>query len=221
MEFDFHTLVRYQNVIWYGLWMTVVVSMVSLGIGAAIGLLACIGKLTERGIGYRMASGFIDFFRTIPEVVIIFWVYYCLPILMRITISAEACGIIALSLFAGAFLAEIFRAGVLAVPHGQVEASHALGIPTYHIWRKIILPVAVRRMVPAFMNFLTDLVKASALLSAIGISELFYQASVLGNTTYRHMEFFTAIAVLYFAIIFPISVYARRAERRLVARTGQ
>ena len=221
MEFDFHTLVRYQNVIWYGLWMTVVVSVVSLGIGAAIGLLACIGKLTERGIGYHMASGFIDFFRTIPEVVIIFWVYYCLPILMQIRISAEACGIIALSLFAGAFLAEIFRAGVLAVPQGQVEASHALGIPTYHIWRKIILPVAVRRMVPAFMNFLTDLVKASALLSAIGISELFYQASVLGNTTYRHMEFFTAIAVLYFAIIFPISVYARRVERRLVARTGQ
>ena len=221
MEFDFHTLVRYQNVIWYGLWMTVVVSVVSLGIGAAIGLLACIGKLTERGIGYHIASGFIDFFRTIPEVVIIFWVYYCLPILMQITISAEACGIIALSLFAGAFLAEIFRAGVLAVPQGQVEASHALGIPTYHIWRKIILPVAVRRMVPAFMNFLTDLVKASALLSAIGISELFYQASVLGNTTYRHMEFFTAIAVLYFAIIFPISVYARRVERRLVARTGQ
>ncbi len=221
MEFDLHTLVRYQNVIWYGLWITVVVSVVSLGIGAAIGLLACIGKLTERGIGYHMASGFIDFFRTVPEVVIIFWVYYCLPILMGITISAEACGIIALSLFAGAFLAEIFRAGVLAVPHGQVEASHALGIPTYHMWRKIILPVAVRRMVPAFMNFLTDLVKASALLSAIGISELFYQASVLGNTTYRHMEFFTAIAVLYFAIIFPISVYARRAERRLVARTGQ
>ncbi len=221
MEFDLHTLVRYQNVIWYGLWITVVVSLVSLGIGAAIGLLACIGKLTERGIGYHMASGFIDFFRTVPEVVIIFWVYYCLPILMGITISAEACGIIALSLFAGAFLAEIFRAGVLAVPHGQVEASHALGIPTYHMWRKIILPVAVRRMVPAFMNFLTDLVKASALLSAIGISELFYQASVLGNTTYRHMEFFTAIAVLYFAIIFPISVYARRAERRLVARTGQ
>ena len=221
MEFDLHTLLRYQNVIWYGLWITVVVSVVSLGIGAAIGLLACIGKLTERGVGYHMASGFIDFFRTVPEVVIIFWVYYCLPILMGITISAEACGIIALSLFAGAFLAEIFRAGVLAVPHGQVEASHALGIPTYHMWRKIILPVAVRRMVPAFMNFLTDLVKASALLSAIGISELFYQASVLGNTTYRHMEFFTAIAVLYFAIIFPISVYARRAERRLVARTGQ
>ena len=221
MEFDFHTLMRYQSVLWYGLWMTVVMSVVSLGIGTAIGLLACIGKLTERGIGYHLASGFIDFFRTIPEVVIIFWVYYCFPILIRITISAEACGIIALSLFAGAFLAEIFRAGVLAVPQGQVEAANALGIPTYHIWRKIILPVAVRRMIPAFMNFLTDLVKASALLSAIGIGELFYQASVLGNTTYRHMEFFTAIAVLYFGIIFPLSVYARRAERRVVERTGQ
>ena len=221
MEFDLHTLLRYQNVIWYGLWMTVFMSVVSLAIGAAIGLLACIGKLSERGLGYHLASGFIDFFRTIPEVVIIFWVYSCLPILMQITMSAEVCAILALSLFAGAFLAEIFRAGVLAVPPGQVEAANALGIPIYHIWRKIILPVAIRRMVPAFVNFLTDLVKASALLSAIGIGELFYQASVLGNTTYRHMEFFTAIAVLYFAVIFPLSVYARRSERRLVARTGQ
>jgi len=130
MEFDLHTLLRYQNVIWYGLWMTVFMSVVSLAIGAAIGLAACIGKLTERGLGYHLASGFIDFFRTIPEVVIIFWVYSCLPILMRITISAEACAILALSLFAGAFLAEIFRAGVLAVPPGQVEAANALGIPT-------------------------------------------------------------------------------------------
>ena len=221
MDFDLHTLMRHQNVLWYGLWMTVLMSVTSLVIGIAIGLVACIGRLTEKGIGYRLASGFIDFFRTIPEVVIIFWMYSCLPIVINFTLSSEACGILALSLFAGAFLAEIFRAGILAVPHGQVEAAYALGIPIFHIWRKIMLPVGVRRMVPAFMNFLTDLVKASALLSAIGIGELFYQASVLGNTTYRHMEFFTAIAVLYFAIIFPLSVYARHLERRLVARTGQ
>lgn len=221
MEFDLHTLIRFFPVLLDGLWMTVIISTVSLGIGIIIGLIACLGKLMERGIEYRLATSFIDFFRTIPEMVLIFWVYSCLPLLFDLRLSAETCGILALSLFSGAFLAEIFRAGILAVPREQLEGAWALGLPKIPLWRFIILPQAIRRMMPAFVNFLTELVKASSLLSAIGITELVYQASTLGAQTFRYVEFLSAIALLYFLIILPFSLYARRSEIVLLRRTGQ
>lgn len=220
MKFETRHLVLNYQLLLDGLALTVEICLVSLLIGIVLGLVACIGKLSERGPAYVVSVGFIDFFRTIPEVVLIFWVYSCLPLMLSLRISAEGSGIIALSLFAGAYLAEIFRAGVLAVPRGQVEAAFALGIPIFHIWRKVILPPAVRRMMPAFVGFLTELIKATSLLSAIGVAEMAYQASVLGNKTFAYVEFLSAIAVLYFAIIFPLSLYARRAERRLVSQTG-
>jgi ABC-type amino acid transport system permease subunit len=175
----------------------------------------------ERGIEYQLATNFIDFFRTIPEMVLIFWVYSCLPLLFDLRLSAETCGILALSLYSGAFLAEIFRAGILAVPREQIEGALALGLPKIPVWRFVILPQAIRRMMPAFVNFLTELIKASSLLSAIGITELVYQASTLGAQTFRYVEFLSAIALLYFLIILPFSLYSRRSEMVLVRRTGQ
>jgi len=135
-------------------------------------------------------------------------------------ISAEASGVLALSLFAAAYLAEIFRAGVLSVPRGQVEASLSLGIPEFYIWCRIIFPPALRNMMPAIVNFLTELIKATSLLSAIGIAEMSYQATILGNKTFAYVEFLSAIAVLYFLIIFPLSLSVRTMEKRRLASAG-
>ncbi|MDH3691172.1 MAG: amino acid ABC transporter permease [Gammaproteobacteria bacterium] len=220
MQFDTHQLMRHFPELIQALGVTVWISTLSLAFGIVLGAFACLGKLSGAGVGYRFATGFIDFFRTIPEVVLIFWVYSCLPLLLSVRISSEGCGVIALSLFGGAYLAEIFRAGVLAVPHGQVEAARALAVPTFHIWRRVIVPPAIRRMMPAFITFLTELLKASSLLSAIGVGEMAYRASVLGAKTLSYFEFLSAIAVLYFLLIFPLSMLARQTEKRLLRRTG-
>lgn len=220
MRFDTQQLIQNYDLILSGLRVTVTITLISLVIGIAIGLLLCLGKLRERGVVCGISIGIIDFFRTIPEVVLIFWVYSCLPLLLSLRISAEASGIIAMSAFAAAYLAEIFRAGVLAVPRGQVEAALALGIPAIHIWIRVIFPPAIRKMMPAFVSFLTELIKVTSLLSAIGIAEMAYQATVLGNKTFAYVEFLSAIAVLYFLIIFPLSLYARYAESRRLVRTG-
>lgn len=220
MRFDTQQIVLNYGLLLEGLRVTLVITAFSLAFGIFLGLVLCLGKLRDRGVTYRICVGVIDFFRTIPEVVLIFWVYSCLPLLLSLRISAEASGVIALSLFAGAYLAEIFRAGVLAVPRGQVEAALALGIPAFHIWSRVIFPPAIRRMMPAFVSFLTELIKATSLLSAVGVAEMAYQASVLGSKTFAYVEFLSAIAVLYFIIIFPLSLYARHAERRLTTRTG-
>jgi His/Glu/Gln/Arg/opine family amino acid ABC transporter permease subunit len=221
MAFNFNALIQYYPEVLQGLHATLYIVAISLAIGIVVGLVACVGKLSGSGIGCHFWSTFIDIFRTVPEFVLIFWVYYCLPLLFDVGMSATVSGVVALSLLSSAVLAEVFRAGILAVPRSQLEAAAALAIPTYHKWRYIILPQAVRRMMPAFMNFLTELLKASALLSAIGVPELLYKARNLGDQTFRHLEFFTLAAVLYFVVIFPLSMYARRAELRLSKRTGQ
>ena len=220
MKFETRQLAQHYPLLFEGLRITLEICALSLVLGILIGLVACLGKLRGRGVAYRVSVIYIDFFRTIPEVVLIFWVYSCLPLMLSLRISAEESGVIALTLFASAYLAEIFRAGILAVPRGQIEAALALGVPALHIWIRVILQPAIRRMMPAFVGFLTELVKATSLLSAIGVAEMAYQASVLGSKTFAYVEFLSAIAVLYFAIIFPLSIYARWAERRLVSRTA-
>jgi His/Glu/Gln/Arg/opine family amino acid ABC transporter permease subunit len=210
---------RYYPDLLSAAWVSIYLCGISLVIGAFFGLILCVGKLQGRGPFYRFSTGFIDFFRTIPEMVVVFWVYFCLPLVLTVRLSGVACGIIALSVYAAAFLAEIFRAGVQSIPRGQIEAAQALGIQAPAVWWKIIAPQAARNMLPPFMNFLTELLKSSALLSAIGVEELVYRASILGGQTYRYVELLTAVAMLYFAIIFPLSLAARQWETHL-ARGG-
>jgi His/Glu/Gln/Arg/opine family amino acid ABC transporter permease subunit len=180
----------------------------------------CLGKLSQSVAARISANAFVNLFRTIPETVVVFWVYYCLPLLLDQRLSSTACGLIALSVYAAAYLAEIFRAGIQAVPRGQVEAGHALGMSGYYVWRCVIVPPAVRNMMPAIINLVADLIKASSLLSAIGVAELYYEANVLAAETYRYMELLSAAAILYFLTIFGLSMTARRAERRRAVLTG-
>ena len=221
MEFDHFVLLRYYPILLEGLLTTVVAIAISLGIGIVLGLLACLGSLLGRGTAHHVARAYVHLFRATPELVLIFWVYFCLPPILDIRLSALASGVLALSVVTGAYLAEIFRAGVLAVPHGQVEAAHSLAIPGYYRWRHVILPQAVRRMMPAFVNYFTELLKHTTLLAGIGVTELTYQAYTLGAQTFRYLEFLTAIAIAYFLVIFPMSLYVRRTEVKLVERTGQ
>src|SRR5690606_6833662 len=138
---------------------------------------------------------------TLPEMVTIFWVYYCLPLLLDVSFSSTISGLISLALFAGAFLAEIFRAAILSVPKGQWEAAASLGVPDRWIWIRVILPQGLRTMGGPFIAFLTDLVKVSGLLSAINVADLVYQASIIGGATFRYIEVFTAVGILYLLII--------------------
>lgn len=220
MSFDVNIILRYYPELLDGAWVAVWITAVSLVCSSAVGAVVCIGRLQKHGAASRLATVYIDLFRATPEIVLIIWVFYCLPLLFDIRIGRYGCAIIALSAYGGAYMAEIFRAGVQAVPRGQIEAANALGIPIFHIVRRVIVPPAIRRMMPALVNFLTELLKATSLLALIGVAELIFVASTLGSKTFAYMEFYTAIAVIYFMIIFPLSVYARRAERRRLRRTG-
>jgi His/Glu/Gln/Arg/opine family amino acid ABC transporter permease subunit len=200
-----------------GLEMTAWLVVASMAIGSAIGLVACIGRLIGRGALNTLATAYISLFRGLPETVLVFWIYACGPLVLDVRLSDTASGILALSLVAGAYLGEIFRAGALAVPRGHVEAASALGLTTLDTARFVVVPQAFRIMLPAFFSLLTIVIKNSSIVSAIGVAELFYRANVLAGDTFKYFEIFTSAGVIYFAVIFPLSLASRRLERRLAA----
>jgi His/Glu/Gln/Arg/opine family amino acid ABC transporter permease subunit len=194
------------------------VTLQILAVGGAIAILGGALLLFVRlGMGSamrRLAIGYIVFFRTTPEVILIFWAYYCVPFVFDQRLSGFWAGSITLGLIGAAYLAEILRGGIAAVPQGQRDAAASLGLPAYPTWRCIVLPQALRLSVPPFVNYFTEFLKNTTLLAAIGVADLALAAFTLGGQTYRHFEFLTAIAILYFLMILPVSLYARTLERR-------
>ena len=218
MTFDFRVIVEAFPTLMSGLATTILLVLAALGIGIAIGIVACGGRLLGRGPLYQLGSAYIALFRGLPETVLIFWMYYCGPLVFDVRLTDFGCAVATLSIIAGAYLAEIFRAGIEAVPRGQSEAARALGLSELWVACSVVAPQAIRVMIPAFVGFTTILVKNSALVSAIGVAELFYEASVLAGQNFRHFELLSAVGAIYFCLIFPLSMLAQRFERRLAAR---
>jgi His/Glu/Gln/Arg/opine family amino acid ABC transporter permease subunit len=219
MHFDTHTIIQHLPELLQGVQLTMLLVLTSLAIGVVLGLVACLGKLLERGLLCWIASVYVMVMRGIPEMVVMFWIYYCGPLILNTRLSSFSAATASMSLYAGAFLAEIFRAGILAVPRGQGEAARALAIPELSLWAEVILPQALRMMIPAFIGVVTLVVKISGLASAIGVGELVYEASIVSGQTYRHFELFTAVAIFYFMLIFPLSLLAQSYERKLARKT--
>lgn len=218
MTFDTGAVIDAFPILLDGLATTLLLVLASLSAGVAIGAVGCFGRLLGEGPLAWIATAYVGVFRGIPETVLIFWIYYCGPLVLDVRLSDLGSGILALSLVSGAYLTEIFRAGVNAVPRGQLEAARALGLSPLGRARHVIVPQALRIMLPTFIGFITILLKNSALVSAIGVGELFYQAMTLSTRNYKYFEIYTAVGIMYFAIIFPLSIAAQRAEAR-IART--
>jgi His/Glu/Gln/Arg/opine family amino acid ABC transporter permease subunit len=188
-----------------------------MGVGIVIGLVVALIRLSKlRGV-YHLATLYIDFFRSTPVLVQLIWIYYCLPIITGRSFSAFASGAIALSLYAGSFLAEIFRAGILSISKGQTEAALALGMTTSQTLRRIIVPQAVTRMLPPVGSMFISLFKESSLASSIAVAELMWQAQALIAFLFRPMEIFTLTALLYFILTFPQSLWVNYLHRRFLA----
>lgn len=218
MHFDTSIILYHLPQLWSGFQLTVLLVVVSLAIGTVIGMIACFGKLLGRGMLYWLSAGYVAVARSIPDIVVMFWVYYCGPLILNTHLSSRSAAFSSMSLYAGAFLAEIFRAGILAVPRGQTEAARALGVPERWVWLQVIAPQAFRMMIPAFIGVVTLIVKVSGVASAIGAAELVYQANIISAESYRYFEMYTAVGIFYFLLIFPLSLLAQRYEYHLRRR---
>jgi His/Glu/Gln/Arg/opine family amino acid ABC transporter permease subunit len=193
------------------------VTVAALAVGLVIGLVVALGRMSRRRWLYAPATVYIEVFRNTPALVQLIWVYYCLPILTGINMNAPISCTLALAVNGAAYIAEIIRGGIQGVDRGQVEAARTLGMSYAQTLRKIVLPQAFRRMIPPFVNESVSLLKFSSLVSVLGVADLTYQAQVLSTTTFRPIEIFTFLALVYFVICTIISYCARLLEIRLAA----
>lgn len=208
MPYQWHFDVVWENfpIMLSGIWLTVLLSILSMLLGAVLGMVVALARLSPwaglRGIAYC----YTELFRTTPLLVQIVWVFYVLPLVTGLTLTPFYSGLVAFGLNIAAFMAEIYRAGITSVGRGQSEASLALGMSGAQVMRRILIPQAVTRMIPPIGTMWISLFKDTSLVSAIGVTELMYQARFLAVDTYRPVEIFTVCAVIYFVITFPQSI---------------
>lgn len=215
MSFDLGLVLRNGGTLLDGALVTLAIALVGALVAVFGGALICAARISKSAVLRSIARGYILFFRVTPEVVLIFWAYYCVPLIFATKVSGFWAGSVVLGLIGAAFLAEIYRAGIESVPRGQVEAAHALGLHAWPKWGVVILPQALRLSIAPLVNYFSEFLKNTTLLSAIGVADLSLQAYLLGGQTYRYIEFLSAIAVVYFFMIFPVILFARRLEVRL------
>ncbi|QKC98327.1 amino acid ABC transporter permease [Mesorhizobium sp. NZP2298] len=207
--FDYTLLLNATPDLVIGLGTTILVTIAAFLIATGLGLGLSAASFSPRRSIAKAAGGFVQVARATPEIIAIFWAYYCMPILVGANLSGLTCGIGALGLIGGGYMAEIVRGGILSIDRGQWEASASLGLPRYVVWFHIIMPQATRKMLPAVVNYFTDLLKATTLLAAIGVNEVAYAAYTNGSASFRYLEPLTGVAILFFLLIFPLSLLAR------------
>jgi len=198
-----------------GLYYTVLLSLTAISISVVVGLLVALPGLSENRALRAVNRVYVEVVRAVPILVLILWVYYGLPQVMDIQIGVFWAGVIALALSDSAFQAEIFRAGIQSINRGQYEAAHSVSLSYADTMRFVILPQAIRRILPALGNQLVYMLKMSSLVSVIGMQELTRRANELVVTEYRPLEIYTVLVLEYLALILIVSALVRRLERRL------
>ncbi len=211
-EWDFSPVYRDAPLLLEGLINTLKLSGISLAGGLIIGLVLALLRLSGRRLLAWPAVAFIEFFRNTPPLVHFFWIFYALPIVSGLTLQPLVAAAIALSVQSGAFFAEIYRAGIVSVERGQWEAGKAIGMSAPTLLRRIILPIALRRMITPLTERSFELVKTTALAATLAYGELLYQAMVITSKSFRPLELYTAIAVIFFMLLFTASQVMRRVE---------
>lgn len=198
-----------------GMGMTIEITVISLILAMVIGLVLGVFSITKSKILRTISIAFVDIIRGTPLLVQILFIYFGLPSVIDISLTAFSAGVIAITVNAAAYLIEIFRAGINSIDKGQMEAGRTIGFSYSQTMRLIILPQAIRRMIPAFVNQFIVSIKDTSLLSAIGLTELTLSGQSIYAANFHAFEILFAVGVLYFVIIYSLTLFSRWIERRL------
>lgn len=214
MNYDWQWVVIERNLgtLLTGLQFTLLYTVLSVVLGLAFGAVLALGRLSSRRWLRGPSTVLLEVLRGVPLLVLLIWFYYAFPLLTRVSMTPQLASVLALSLYGAAYYGEIIRGGILSVDPGQMEAGKSLGMTYAERMRRIIMPQALRRMVPPLMNQSIIQLKNTSLASVVTVAELTYQAQSLSSSTYRSLEVYTTVAVMYLAIIVPSSMLVRRLE---------
>jgi polar amino acid transport system permease protein len=197
---------------WSAVGVTLLYSFATVAGGIVIGAVCGLALLSPRRWLTLPLEAYVELFRCTPLLVQIVWFYYALPILLNFSLPAWLAAGLGLTLYMGAFCTEIFRAGVISIGRGQWQAGRALGMTQIQLMRRIVLPQAVRRMVPPLVNQSITQLKNTALLYVVAVPDLMYTGSIVTAETYRPLEVYTSVAAMYFIMLYPMTLLAKRLE---------
>ena len=220
VEWNFQAVLANSDLLLLGLLNTLKVTGLALLFGVPLGLILALLRLSTVRPLSGVAAFVIEFFRTTPPLVQLFWFFFALPILVDVRMTPFIAAIVTFSIQSSAFFAEIFRGGILSIDRGQWEGARAIGMSYRQSLQRVVLPQAIKRMIPAFMERSIELMKTTTLVSTVAYTDLMFQANDLAQKIFRPLEVYTVVAVMYFILIFVFSQLSILVEHRL-ARSGE
>ena len=203
MTYDWSVVWKNADVLWEGTKLTIFLSVVTMLIAVPGGMALALMRLSGNRVLVAISATFVEFFRNLPLILVIYTAYYILPVSTGIRFSPIATAIVALSLNVSAYNAESFRAGIASIRKGQGEAGYALGMSRPRVMFEIIMPQAVRRVMPLLASTWVSLFKDTSLVSVISVGELAFEAMRVRSQTFRVLEMLTAMAIIYWMLGYP------------------
>jgi polar amino acid transport system permease protein len=214
-QWDFGALLQYRGLILVGVLTTLGFTVLTAVLGLLVGVVVALGRMTGRKWISAPLVALVEVFRCTPVLVQLIWCYYALPVLIGVEMSPGTAAAVTLSLYGGSFYAEIIRGGIASIEAGQWDAGRALGLTRLKLMRLVIMPQALKRMIPPLVNQTILQLKNTALVSVLAVPDLLYQGQLITSATYRPLETYSVVAVLYFALLFPLTRMAQALERRM------
>ena len=214
-QWDFTPVLANSGMLAAGLTNTLKLTATGLALGIPLGLGLALLRLSRLRVLALPAGFVVEFFRTTPPLVQLFWFFFALPILIQVEMTPFVAAALTFSIQSAAFFAAVFRAGIVSIDRGESEAARALGMTGAQAMRRVILPQAVKRMIPAFMERSIELMKTTTLVATVSYADLLFQANEVAQKTFRPLEVFTVTALIYFVVIYCASLVVHQIERRL------
>lgn len=211
---DWGVIARNFTFLMGGLGVTFQLAIFALGGGLALGIVLGLCRVSSRRWIYYPATVFVNGLRSIPLLIVIFWFYFALPIMFKAPLTAFQSAVISFIIFESTYFAEIVRAGIQAVPKGQVGAGYSTGLTYFQTMRHIVVPQALRNMVPALATQSIVILQDTSLAYVIGVKEFLRRTSLVDARELRTVELYVFAALVYFVLCFIGSSISRRLERR-------
>jgi polar amino acid transport system permease protein len=215
MKWDFASVFSNTDALLAGAAGTLRIFAICLVAGLTLGFVVGLGRYARSRWAYVPATMFVEFFRNTPVLVQILWFYFALPILMPFEIGPLTAAALGISLNSAAFSAEIYRGGIQSIERGQWDGARALGMGWFQAMRRIIMPQAIKRMMPALTNRAIEIFKMSTLASAVAYVELLQQGKLIASLNYNPIEAYTTVALIFFVFLWPLVQFSYYLERRL------
>lgn len=216
--FDITFVATYWQALLTGLGLTLRFTAICIVSGTLLGLALALVSQAKNPVLRRLVRLYVELIRGVPVLILLFWIFFCLPVVTGLAISNFASSVLALTLFMGAATCESFRAALHAIPHEQHDACTALGLSRRSRLLDVVIPLTIMRAIPNLLSNTVALFKESSLASAVGTVELMYIGQNIANATARPIEVLTVVGILYFLVGFTLTRFVSIAERRVLNR---